>query len=73
MYTGVEEEDEVQVIFCKVCDDSEKNFKIDEHDISFISQKQIIRQLPAPNLKMKGQRIFYLLVFNKSIDVFEQA
>lgn len=76
MYTGVEEEDEVQVIFCKTCDDSKKIFKIDEYDISFISQEQIIRQLPAPNLKMKGQRIFYLLVFMfiyKSINVFEQA
>lgn len=71
MCTGVEDEDKVQVVFCKICDDSGKNFRIHENDISFISWEQIIRELTAPNLKMKGQRIFYS--FNESIDVFEQA
>ncbi|KAF5291290.1 hypothetical protein FQA39_LY03441 [Lamprigera yunnana] len=46
MCTGVEEYDEVQVVFCKICDETGKNFKINDHDISFITWEQIIEELP---------------------------
>lgn len=34
--TGVEEDDKIQIIFCKICDKTWKNFKIDDNDIAFI-------------------------------------
>lgn len=71
MCTGVEESNEVQVVFCKICDETGKNFKINDDDISFITWDQVIKELPAPDLKMKGQRIFY--AFNESVDVFERG
>ncbi len=70
MCTG-SEEDEIQVVFCKVRDQAGKLFKIDEEDISFISQDQIVQTLPTPNLMLKGQKMFYS--FKKSVDVFEKA
>lgn len=71
MCTGVKEDDEVEVIFCKVSENTGKSFRIDDNDICFVTCDQIIKNLPAPNLNMKGQRIFY--TFDKSINVFEQA
>ena len=70
MCTGIEEDNEEQVIFCKICDNTGKNFRIDDNDVSFISWGQIIEKIPTPNLKMKGQRIYY--EFHQSINVFEK-
>lgn len=69
MRTGVEEDCEVQVIFCKICYKTGNNFKIDDSNISFITWDQIIEELPALSLKMKIQQIFHS--FNKSIDVID--
>lgn len=33
--TGVVENDKVQVIFCKICDETGKNFRINDDDIFF--------------------------------------
>ncbi|CAB3228673.1 unnamed protein product [Arctia plantaginis] len=71
MCTGVEEDDELEVIFCKICDDTGKKFRINDDDISFIAWDQVLKKLPSPNLKMRGQRIFY--TFNESIGVFERG
>lgn len=71
MCTGVEEDDEPQVIFCKICDETEKKFRINDEDISFITWDQVLKKLPSPNLKIRGQRIFY--TFNESIDVFKRG
>ena len=70
MCTGIEEDNEEQVIFCKICDNTGKNFRIDDNDVSFISWGQIIEKIPTSNLKMKGQRIYY--EFHQSINVFEK-
>lgn len=70
MCTGVEEDDEIKVIFCKICDNTGKNFKIDDNDIAFIQWDQIKENLPIPNIEMRGQRMFYS--FHDSINVFEQ-
>lgn len=71
MCTGVEEDDELEVIFCKICDETRKKFRINDDDISFITWDQVLKKLPSPNFKMRGQRIFY--AFNESIDVFERG
>lgn len=71
MCTGLEEEDEIQVVFCKIGDKTGKLFKVDEQDVSFISEDQIIQALPTPNLILKGQRMFYS--FKKSVNVFEKV
>lgn len=71
MCTGVEEDDELQVKFCKIFDETGKKFRINDEDISFITWDQVLKKLPAPNLKMRGQRIFYS--FNEYIDVFERG
>lgn len=71
MCTGVEEDDEIQVVFCKMGDNTGKLFNVDESDMSFITLDQIIDELPIPNLKMKGQRMFY--AFQNSVDVSERA
>lgn len=59
------------MIFCEICDDSGKNFKTGNNDISVITQDQIIKELPVPNLNMTGQRISYAL--NKSSNVYVQG
>lgn len=71
MCTGVEDDDELQVVFCKICDETGKKFRINDYDISFISWDQVLKKLPSPNLKMRGQRSFY--AFNESIDVYERG
>lgn len=71
MCTGLEEDDEIRVVFCKIADKIGKLFKVDEHDISFISEDQVVQTLPMPNLILKGQRMFYS--FKKSVNVFEKA
>ncbi|XP_072946039.1 uncharacterized protein [Epargyreus clarus] len=71
MCTGLEEDDEIQVVFCKIGDNSGKLFKVEENDISFISEDQIVQALPIPNLILKGQRMFYC--FKESVNVFERA
>jgi hypothetical protein len=72
MCTGVEENDEVQVVFCKICDQTGKNFRINDDDISFITWDQVIKELPAPELKSRSrQRIFY--AFHEAVDVFERG
>lgn len=70
MCAGVED-DELQVIFCKICDETAKKFRINDDDISFITWDQVLKKLPSPILKMRGQRIFY--AFNESFDVFERV
>lgn len=37
MCTGVEEDDKLEVIFCKICDETGKKFRINADDISFIT------------------------------------
>lgn len=71
MCTGLEEDDEIQVVFCKIADKTGKLFKVDEKDISFISESQVVQTLPTPNIVLKGQRMFYS--FKKSVNVFEKA
>lgn len=71
MCMGLEENDEIQVVFCKIGDKTGKLFKVDEEDIPFGSKDQIVETLPTPNLILKGQRMFYS--FKKSVDVFEKA
>lgn len=64
MCTGVEQYDQDQVIFCKFRDNIGDNLKIDNYDFSFITRYQILGELPVPNLKQKGQHIFYALYEN---------
>lgn len=71
MCTGLEEDGEIQVVFCKIGDETGKLFKVDEQDISFISEDQIVQTLPMPNIILKKQRMFYS--FKKSVNVFEKA
>uniref|UniRef100_A0A6P7H0A5 Uncharacterized protein LOC114344525 n=1 Tax=Diabrotica virgifera virgifera TaxID=50390 RepID=A0A6P7H0A5_DIAVI len=71
MCTGLEEDDEMQVVFCKIGDKTGKVFKVEENDISFISEDQIVQTLPMPTLILKGQRMFYS--FKESVNVFEKA
>ncbi|CAB3249218.1 unnamed protein product [Arctia plantaginis] len=58
MCTGVEEDDELKVIFCKICDETGKKFRINDDNISFITWDQVLKKLPSPNLKMRGQAYF---------------
>ncbi|GBP69399.1 hypothetical protein EVAR_54818_1 [Eumeta japonica] len=71
MCTGLEEDDEIQVVFCKIGDKTGKLFKVDEQDISFITEDQIVQTLPTPNIILKGLRVFYS--FKKPVNVFEKA
>ncbi|GBP27700.1 hypothetical protein EVAR_82747_1 [Eumeta japonica] len=57
MCTGLEEDDEIQVVFCKIGDKTGKLFKVDEQDISFITEDQIVQTLPTPNIILKGLRV----------------
>ncbi|KAF9424321.1 hypothetical protein HW555_000460 [Spodoptera exigua] len=59
--TGLEEDDEIQVVFCKIGDKTGKLFKVDEQ----------VQTLPTPNIILKGLRVFYS--FKKPVNVFEKA
>ncbi|VVC87033.1 unnamed protein product [Leptidea sinapis] len=65
------ENDEVEVLFCKICDETGKNFRINKDDISFITWDQIKNELPTPNLKLRGQRILY--AFTETVDRNEKS
>lgn len=47
MCTGVEEDDELEVIFSKICDETGKKFRINDDDISFITWDQLLKKLPT--------------------------
>ncbi|KAL3279524.1 hypothetical protein HHI36_017033 [Cryptolaemus montrouzieri] len=59
MCTGSEEDGEIQVVVCKIVDKTGKLFKVDEQDISFISEDQVVQTLPMSNLVLIRQRMFY--------------
>lgn len=50
---------DIEVVALKSIDDTYQNFAINQSDVSFVSQDQIIGVLPVPIIKMKGERIFY--------------
>lgn len=53
MFTGVEKEDEIQVIFYQIADHTGTLFKIDKNDIIVITWDQVEEDLPTPNIKIK--------------------
>lgn len=66
------EDNEIKVAFLKLCDSKTKDlFKLEENDLSYIKEDQILQILPEPKLVLKGCRVFYK--FPISIDVFECA
>lgn len=70
--TDLEDDDgEVKVIYLNVTGENATLFKINESDVSCIDYNQIIGVLPIPNIKLKGNRVFYK--FPSTIDVYEQG
>ncbi|CAF4951139.1 unnamed protein product [Pieris macdunnoughi] len=45
-------------------------FRINDNDVSDVKWEQILTILPVPNIRMKGNRVFYK--FPKPVDVFEK-
>lgn len=67
----VEEDGEVRVMCLKCMDSTRKKFIPDENDKSYIEFEQILKLFDTPQLKTKGERIFY--EFPQPIDIFEKA
>lgn len=68
--SAVDEEDDVKIMFLQSCGSDNTLFKPIENDVSFMKFNTIIAKLPMPNIKMKGDRVFYK--FSKIIDVSEK-
>lgn len=60
---------EVSVMSLKSIDESKKIFIPKEEDESFVSVKNVLGIIPAPELITQGDRIRY--TFSKNVDVFE--
>lgn len=58
-------------MFFNVVGENASLFKTNDSDISYIDFKQIVGVLPNPDIKLKGNRVYYK--FPASIDVFEQG
>ncbi|CAF4937685.1 unnamed protein product [Pieris macdunnoughi] len=75
-YAGVcssdfdEEEGEIRVTFLKISNEDATFFRINDNDVSDVKWEQILTILPVPNIRMKGNRVFYK--FPKPVDVFEK-
>ncbi|XP_042907124.1 uncharacterized protein [Parasteatoda tepidariorum] len=66
----VEDDGDIKVMFLKTIDDSGKNFQVKENGASYIQFDSVLGILKNPNLKMKGNRIFYQ--FDDPVDVYEK-
>lgn len=70
--SDVEIDGEIKVTFLKLCDnEKEQIFKLDEKDVSYINEEQILKVLPEPDLILKGNRVFYK--FMKPVEIFERG
>lgn len=67
----VEVDGEVRVLCLKCMDSSQRKFISDENDISYVDFKQILNIFFTPEVKFKGERMYY--EFSGPIDVFEKA
>ncbi|KAG6443763.1 uncharacterized protein LOC115456138 [Manduca sexta] len=68
--TSVDEDGEIKVTFLRCQQNSTKMFKMQQHDVSYVTYEQVVKILPTPKLQIKGSRSFYY--FDESMDIFEK-
>lgn len=64
-------DNDIEVAGLKSIDNTKENFALKPNDISFVTQDQIIGVLPFPEIKMKGERIYYHFI--KKVPVLEDT
>ncbi|XP_063241124.1 uncharacterized protein LOC134541539 [Bacillus rossius redtenbacheri] len=75
IYVGVcqgeiDDEQDVKIMFLKSCGNG-KVFKSNETDVAFVNIKELISKLPTPEIKLKGNRIYY--EFRDKINISEKV
>ena len=68
--SAVDQDDDVQIMVLQSCGSDNILFKPVNNDVSFVKYSKIRAKLPTPNIKMKGDRVYY--EFNTKIDVSEK-
>lgn len=64
------EDNDIKVTYLKSLDKSQKKFKIQENDTSFICYSQVLGIIKTPTIKLNGGRVYY--EFDHCVDVNEK-
>lgn len=59
--------DEIEVVALKACNETKTSFKLDENDVSIIKVSQVKEKLEFPGISCAGDRLKY--EFSKKLDV----
>lgn len=66
----IDEQYDVKIMCLKSVNNSKQVFKIEEDDITFVKQDQIVKVLQCPEIVMQGNRMHYK--FKKNVDIKEK-